>query len=554
MNFRNILEIAERYRAALLRLALFAIISSASALTLPWFAGELFGTVIDRDASTSVARPIGLLVAALLVTSMFSVIAGIQTAVLEIRVLTDLRQRIFEHVQRLPIGFHENRGKGDTLALMTYEVGHLSHYLTGTMALIPARLLTAIGAIAAMFWINARTALIVPFLIPAIYLFLKILGRSLRGVAAAIQHAEAEVVEVAEQSLDILPATKAFTREVMAAANYRVVTEEAARLSVNRRRIEAMIDPMLGLIAAVASILVLLTVGQGLRAGNLNVAELFSFLFYAMLLTRPASALSHIYGETQNALGTSARMQSVLEQSVEQMRTTKNSRRAQGKIVFENISFAYPGRDSLLRNLDLEISPGEKIAIVGPNGSGKTALVNLLLRYYEPDGGRILLDDTDIRDYGFADLRQQIGLVPQTPLLFNSTIRDNVCFGSPDASPVDLNRVLQLAQAKKFIDDLPKGLETTIGDRGVRLSGGQKQRLALARALIKDPPILILDEATSMFDLGGEVALVAGIEKAIKGRTVIFITHRLMLLDLADRIFEINDGKLVDIGKQRTRS
>jgi ABC-type multidrug transport system fused ATPase/permease subunit len=216
--------------------------------------------------------------------------------------------------------------------------------------------------------------------------------------------------------------------------------------------------------------------------------------------------------------------------------------RARGDIAFVNVDFAYPGRNGLLRNLSFEIPAGQTVALLGANGSGKTALINLLLRYYDLQGGKILLDGRDTSQMSVAELRRQIGLVPQLPMLFNATIADNIGFGAVEPSAPKVEEAARLAQAWDFIRALPHGMETVIGDRGVRLSGGQRQRIALARALIKDPPVLIFDEATSMFDEEGEQAFIAESAQALEGRTVIIVTHRPATLSLADRVLVLEDG------------
>ena len=544
MKFKQLLELARPYRGPLGFLALVTAAAAMVSLAVTWFAGSLLGGIVEGSAQgTDQARLVGGLLLCIGCATLLNIAASMISVRTDTRILADLRQKMFEHVQRLPIGFHESRGKGDTLAMMTYEVWRLSQFLTGTLASTPARLLTTIGAVAAMFRIDARLAMIVPVLVPIFYLVLKIVGRSLRGRAAALQHAEAQLVEIAEQSLEMLPATKAFTREQVEAGRYRSVSQEVSQLAIRQGQTNALIDPLLGLITTVAAVLVLLLAGQGVRQGQLDASNLFSFIFYAGLLTRPVSALAHIYGELQVAQGTLERMQSVLDQPLEEIGPSERSGwRAKGKIEFREVHFAYPGRDPLIEDFNLTIGAGERVALLGPNGSGKTALINLLLRYYDPQGGEILLDDEPIPDLNLPDLRRQIGLVPQLPLLFNASIRDNIAFGSHDAGVSQVEEAAATAQALEFILALPHGFDTMIGDRGVQLSGGQRQRIALARALIKDPPILIFDEATSMFDLDSEELFIGRCLPALEGRTVVMITHRPAILKLADRVVHIGSG------------
>ncbi|MEO7865272.1 MAG: ABC transporter ATP-binding protein [Sphingomicrobium sp.] len=538
---RALLSHALPYRGALALLAILTIASSMVVLAIPWLAGQMLGSIVTGTQAQGTL--ITLLVGALVAAALISFATASQTAATMAQVLADLRQRVYAHVQNLPIGFHDHRGKGDTLALMTFEIAGLSDFLTGTLVTIPAKLLTTFGAVVLMFRIDPKLALIVPLLVPAFYLILKIVGWRLRGLAIALQLREAGVVVAAEEMLEMLPATKAFTREAAEAERYRGEVVEASRLRRRQGQIIAVIEPLIGLMAALAAIVVLLLAGSSVGAGHLSPPQLFSFIFYATLLTRPVGGLAHVYGEIQTARGTLGRLQSVFAEPTEAVsQSDSRSTRAIGAIRFDAVHFAYPERDQVLKGLTLDIAAGETVALVGPNGVGKTALINLLMRFYTPQSGTILLDGRDIADMPIADVRRQIGLVPQAPLLFNATIRDNIAFGAEAATDRQVNAAARLAQASGFIATLPEGMETVIGDRGVRLSGGQKQRIALARALLKDPPILVFDEATSMFDDEGEHAFIEACGEALGGRTVILVTHRPATLALADRIVTLEDG------------
>ena len=546
IGIRDLLDLAWPFRASLSILVILAMASAGLTLAVPWFAGQLLGGLI-RGVAIHRDFIVAVLLLCLTGTALFNFGIAFLSARIGSRLLADLRQQVFEHVQHLPLGFHESRGKGDTLALMTYEIRRLSDFLTQTLVVLPARVIMTVGAVVLMLRIDARLALFVPILIPVFYLILKLLGRSLRGLAGSIQHAEAQIVEIAEESLAMLPATKAFTRERQASSRYREATDVAAELAIREGRIYALLEPLIGLLAAVAAIFVLVLAGHGIETGRLSPQGLFSFLFYSALLTRPVSALAHVYGQTQSARGTLARLREVLDQPVENLAPPgKQIARAKGAIRYEAVEFAYPGREDVLTGVTLDIEPGEILALVGANGAGKTAMINLLLRYYEPNRGTILIDEKDIATLDVAAVRRQVGLVPQSPLLFNGTIRDNISFGAHDPSPAAIDQAARIAQATEFIADLRLGMDTVIGDAGVRLSGGQRQRISLARALIKDPPILVFDEATSMFDDEGERDFIASSAEALAGRTVIVVTHRPATLALADRIVTLEGGTIVE--------
>lgn len=547
MNLHVLLSYARPYLIPLVAVGLLTVSSSLLTLGVPWFAGQMVGGILAKQVG-GMGPLIALLLISLLTISLLNFAVSYVSGLTSAKLLADLRLRIYQHLQSLPIGFHDNHRQGDTLALMTFEIARLSDFITSTLTSIPSRLLTVAGAIVLMFRIDPRLALFVPLLVPAFYLVLKLVGRQLRGLARSRQKAEADVVAIAEENLEMLPAIKAFAREEKEMIRYGLRIRRVMDLTIMEGRIYAALEPLIGLIAAIAAVMLLFFGGQIVAAGRMAPTELFSFLFYAALLTRPVGALANVYGQIQTARGTLARLQSVFEKEAESgYSSCGRLRHADGAIVFKHISFGYSGREVTLSDVNLEIHAGEIVALTGGNGAGKSTLVNLLLRFYEPQQGKILLDGRDIAEIQVQDLRQQVGLVPQSPLLFNGTIRANIAYGSEGASDAEIETASRLAQAYDFIVSLPQGFETQIGDHGVRLSGGQRQRVALARALVKNPPILILDEATSMYDFEGENAFVAACVTALKGRTVILITHRQASLALADRILCLEGGVIHDV-------
>lgn len=553
MNLRALLQLAAPYQKSLITVGMLTVGSSLVLLAIPWLAGHMIGGIISQAAT--LGRLVSLLLLALVTLALLNIAVSIVSATTSAQILADLRMRVYEHLQRLPLGFHENHRQGDTLALATFEVARLSQFLTGTLVTLPSRLLTVVGAVILMFRIDARLALLAPLLVPAFYLILKLVGRRLRGLAVSLQEAEADLVAVTEENLEMLPAIKSFAREDVEARRYRSRVDRAMGLRIQEGRIYAALEPIIGLVAASAAVLLLYAAGRTVQSGSMTTAELFSFLFYAALLTRPVGALAHTYGQVQTARGTLARLQSVLETDFEPgYSSTGSVTAARGHISLANVGFGYPGRDITLRDVTLEIQAGETVAFIGSNGAGKTTLINLLLRFYDPDRGTIQLDGHDISKISVQDLRRQIGVVPQRALLFNGSIRANIAYGLENATDEDIQRAACLSQAMEFIEGLPEGFQTVIGDHGVRLSGGQRQRIALARALIKDPPILILDEATSMYDLEGEHAFIEASSSALKGRTVLLITHRPASLAIADRIICVESGSAREIETKSKRT
>lgn len=544
MQLAFLLASAAPYRRKLFLIGLLTVCASLVTLAIPWLAGQLLGGILDFGGG-QLAGLIALLACALVAMTGFNVLSQVVSAATSARILADLRLAIYSHVHKLPMAFHDRSRQGDLLSLMTYEVSNLSSFLTGTLATLPAMMLTAGGALVLLFLIDARLALLIPIMVPAFYIGLKLIGRKLRTIGRRLRKAEATLMSIAESDLEMLPAIRAFAVEEQQRSAYAAAIEHARSLLVRQTRISAAIGPAIGLIAAGFAIFLLVLVGQEVGSGEKSAAELFSFLLYAALLTRPVGALADFYGRYQIARGTLSRLQAVTREREEPgHELAGQSGRARGQIVLDAVTFAYAGRGPVLRGACLAIEAGEIIAITGENGAGKSTIINLLLRFYNPASGRITIDGLDIASLPVQDLRRQIGLVPQRALLFNGTVRENIIFGLADAAEAQIEHAIDLAQASGFIPELPKGLETQIGDHGVRLSGGQRQRIALARALITDPPILIFDEATSMYDLEGEAAFVEACQTALKGRTVILVTHRPASLALADRIVVVEGGTI----------
>lgn len=544
-EIKTLLAFALPYRLTLALGVVLMLCESATALVVPWLGGRLAETILQEGAS-STSNFQTIVVAMLALFAIQALLKFGNTYLLggtAERIVADLKIRVYDHLQALPLDFFHRRRQGDTLALLTLDVHVVSGYITGTALAVAPLFFTVIGALVLMFRIQPVLAGLAAVLIPLFYLLTKVVGRRIRPLAQQLQDEHAMAIAIAEENLGMLPVIKTFTREQQESQRYRGQIERIVQLSARERRIYASLGPAVQLIGATAILLVLWLAQKQIGEGNLTVSQLVSFLLYGQLMTRPMAGLADVYGRTQRVRGALARLAKALAEEPEPAwHVGKRMPDIRGNIEFRGVTFAYPGRPAALKRLDLCIAAAEMVAIIGPNGAGKSTLAHLLMRLHEPSEGSIFIDGVDISTVSLHSLRSQIGVVPQHVLLFNATVRENISYGRPEPTQEDVERAAQAARAHDFIIQLPQGYDTLIGDRGVRLSGGQQQRLALARALLKDPPILILDEATAMFDPKGEREFLQACGDVLRQRTVLFITHRPASLELADRVIKLDNG------------
>lgn len=546
-----LLTYAKPWRNALLMLAAVMGVETLVLLAIPWAAGHFAGAALQPNASLSL--PAAASLAALL---MFQ--AGLRYGASYLGasasedILAGLRMRLFDHLQALPVAYFDARRHGDTLAHLTNDAEQVGQFLSGTLVSIVPMLFTFAGAFALMLVIDPVLAAAVVCLLPLAVAAFKIAGRRLRPLSAQYQDAYGRMLALAEENLALLPAVKLFTLERRQSMHFATRAAELTSLGRRQHRVYAALEPAMTLLAGLGLIALIWLGHQRVSAGADGTGALVSFLLYAALLARPLSALGALYGRTQLARGAATRLHAVFAEAPEAVAGTgKVLDRIKGCISFSAVTFAYPDRPAALDQLSLDIEGGETIAITGPNGSGKSTLVQLLLRLYAPQSGRIQLDGYDVAGIEMQSLRRAIGVVPQRVLLANATVRENIAFGWPSAHEDQIIAAAKAGEAHDFIMALPHGYDTVIGDQGIRLSGGQRQRLALARALLKDPAVLILDEATAMFDPQAEAQFIARCRTLLSGRTVIIISHRPASLALADRIVRLEAGKVAAIETPR---
>jgi subfamily B ATP-binding cassette protein MsbA len=511
---------------------------ACAALAVPWFGGRLAADMMAAGGDGAAAA-LSALLALFAAQAVLKYANGVLLGEVAATLAADLKVRLYDHLQALPVGFFQQRRLGESLALLTHDASVVAGFASGTAIAIVPLALTAAGSAWFMIRLQPALAAWALVLVPLFYLVLKLTGRRLRPLARQVHEGHAAAIAIAEENIGLLPAIKVFAREAEESARHAEQVGRVRDLTVRQARIAAALGPAMQFLA-VAAVMLILWLASGPAGAAMSRAELVTFLLYAYLLARPVAGFANLYGQWKAVQAARARLDSAFGETPEPPpHAGLELPRLAGAIAFEGVRFSYPGRAPALDRFDLAIAAGETVAITGPNGAGKSTMAHLLLRLHPLAAGRITLDGIDIAQASLASLRRQVGIVPQHVLLFHASVGANIAYGRQDATQAEIEAAARAARAHDFIAALPDGYDTVIGDHGVQLSGGQQQRLALARALLRDPPILILDEATAMLDPEGEREFLEGMRETFRRRTVILITHRPASLALADRVIPL---------------
>ena len=466
------------------------------------------------------------------------------------RVVLDLRAAMFARLVRLPARFFDDHSSGALLSKVAYDVGGVTAAATTVLTVAVKDTIAVIGLLSWLFYLNWKLTLIALAVGPAIALFVKLLSRRLRSMARGAQHAMGDLVHVLEETIECQKVVKIFGGQEYEARRFERANQRVRGFNMRQTVPAALTTPVTHILAATAlAIIVYIGLEQSL-AQRTTVGEFASFITAMLMLLAPLKHLTEINAPLQRGLAAAESVFELIDTPVEEDLGRTVLGRAEGRIAYENVAFTYAGRtEPALRGVSFVANPGETIALVGTSGGGKTTLANLLPRFYAPTGGRILLDGHDLQSLTLESLRANLALVSQDVVLFNDTIRANIAYGSMGgATDAEVEAAAEAAHALEFIRQTPEGMNTLIGENGMRLSGGQRQRLAIARALLKNAPVLILDEATSALDTESERAVQAALDTLMRGRTTLVIAHRLSTIEGADRIVVLERGAVTETG------
>ncbi len=465
-------------------------------------------------------------------------------------VMHDLRRTLYSHIQRLSLTYHDQKQTGDLISRVTSDIDSIQSFIASGLLGALVNSLTLVGMVGVMFYINWRFTLIALSVAPLLFLVVYTFTRRIKKAAREMRRKEGEIVSVIQEVLSSIRVVKAFAREDYEQRRLEEESLEGIEIAMRARSLKAKLAPLVEIIVAAGTCLVLWFGARMALAGSLSAGSLVVFILYLSKMYKPMQELSKMTDTYSKAAVGYERIQEIFDtdREVADFPGARPAPVLKGKIEFEHVSFSYQPGTPVLRDISFQIEPGQVAALVGPTGAGKTTIISLIPRFYDPSSGRVKIDGIDVRNFRQKSLRQQISFVLQDTLLFHAPIWNNIAYGRPNASRSEILRAAELANAHEFIERMPDGYNTMVGERGVTLSGGQRQRIAIARAIIRNSPILILDEPSSGLDAGTEKLVFEALDRLMQGKTSIVIAHRLPTIQRADLILVVKDGEIVERG------
>ena len=537
-----------------LGLAVICIIMSAAAnLYVPWIIKDM----VDKVLMNKDMMLLNLIAAGIVVVFLFRGIfyygQSYLVSYIAQRVIIDVRELLYIKFQKLQLGYYEKKQTGTIMSYITNDVAALQAALVDSLIEMVTELSILIGSLIMMFYLDWKLSIVTLVVVPVIGQAMKIFGRKLKQSGALIQERTAEITSLLQESISGVRVVKSFAREDYEIERFQNQNNLNFKANMKSVQLSSLLTPTVEFLAAVIVAVILWFGGYQVVNGALTAGALVAFLTYAVNLANPVKRISRVYGTINKAMAAAERVFNVLD-TEEKLKDKPNAielPKISGDVQFDHVSFGYKKDVDVLHDLTLEAKPGQVIAFVGPSGAGKSTIANLIPRFYDVTAGSIKIDGIDIRDVTIRSLREQIGVVPQETMLFSGTVKDNIRYGRLDATDEEIIEAAKAANAHNFIMHLSDGYETKIGERGITLSGGQRQRIAIARAILKNPRILILDEATSALDTESEEIVQEALDKLMIGRTSFVIAHRLSTIINADKIIVLDNGKVTESGTHK---
>ena len=530
----------------------FLLLTSITALAFPKFMGMLVDCVNKKDSilANKIALGLGLV---LILQSIFSFFRLSLFVNFTENTLSNVRLALYTNLVKLPMSFFSQKRVGELNSRISNDIGQIQDTLTTTIAEFLRQFILIIGSFVMLASINIKLTIMMVSVVPLVGISAVIFGRFIRKYSKKVQDQVAESQVIVEETMQGISIVKAFANEWYEIERYKTKIKEVVKIAIKGGQLRGYFASFI-IICLFGTIVAVVWYGVQLSiAGEITVGELFTFILYSSYVGASSGGIAELYAQMQKAIGATERVFELLEEVPEEINSLQNSianHKIKGEISFNNVSFSYPSRKEIqvLKDVSFKATFGQKIAIVGPSGTGKSTIASLLLRFYAIDGGEIEIDNKDISDFDLENLRGNMSIVPQDVILFGGTIKENIAYGKPNATNEEIILAAKQANAFNFIESFPEKMETVVGERGIKLSGGQRQRIAIARALLKNPSILILDEATSSLDSESEKLVQEALEILMDGRTSIIIAHRLSTIRSADQILVLDNGIITEQG------
>ncbi|HEV7391537.1 MAG TPA: lipid A export permease/ATP-binding protein MsbA [Burkholderiales bacterium] len=548
--YLRLLRFVKPYRGVFALALLGMMLVAATEPALPAMLKPLLdGTFVDKNERIMTWMPIAIVVL-FIVRGIAEYLSSYSINWVGNRVVMDLRNAMFDKLLQLPAPYYDNYPAGNLISKVTFDVTQVTTAATTVLTVLFRDGLAAVGLLGWMLWLNWKLTLLSLAMTPAIIIVVRLISIRLRNSSRDVQRSMGDVTQVLQEAIEGHKVVKLFGGRQYEAGRFDSEANHVRRYLMKQATAAALSVPIVQLIAAVALAFIVSLATMQSSANEITVGGFVSFVTAMLMLNAPLKRVTSVNEPLQRGLAAAESVFALIDEPGEPDSGTVKIARASGALRFDRVSFAYPGAERLaLENFDLSIAPGETIALVGPSGSGKTTVANLVPRFYHVTRGRMILDGHDLENLKLESLRANIALVSQDVVLFNDTVAANIAYGTMKrVSEADIVAAARAAHALDFIEQMPQGMQTLVGENGVRMSGGQRQRLAIARALLKNAPILILDEATSALDSESERHIQAALETLIQGRTTIVIAHRLSTVERADRIVVLQQGRIVEVG------